>query len=253
MIALTRAELIKLRSTRMLGWLLIGTLAMVLVTIAASVPSTGSANDPTSLDDPALLARMVGVSFLWPQLTVALLGVLAYTQEERHGTITSTRLVEPRPHRVLAAKAGALVVAGVAVAVATLLVSSAAIIALVRTRHGNATAGAEFWQVAAAAFAVMALSGLIGLAVGALVRNQIVAVTATLVWLTAGEHLLIEALPQVARWTPVGATAALLQLGPEATTTGTLLNAPIGGLLLVGYTAVATTVALVVVPRRDVL
>ena len=109
MIALARAELIKLRSTRMLGWLLIGTLAMVLVTIAASVPSTGSTNPPTSLDDPALLARMVGVSFLWPQLTVALLGVLAYTQEERHGTITSTRLVEPRPHRVLAAKAGALV------------------------------------------------------------------------------------------------------------------------------------------------
>ncbi len=66
MIALTRAELVKLRSTRMLGWLLVGTLAMVLVTIIASVPSTGSTNNPTSLDDPALLARMVGVSFLGP-------------------------------------------------------------------------------------------------------------------------------------------------------------------------------------------
>jgi ABC-2 type transport system permease protein len=253
MIALARAELVKLRSTRMLGWLLIGTLAMVMVTIAASVPSAGSANAPTSLDDPALLARMVGVSFLWPQLTVVLLGVLAYTQEERHGTITSTRLVEPRPHRVLAAKAGALVLTSAVMAIATLVVSTAAIVALIRTRQGNATLGAEFWQVTAAAFAVLALSGLVGLAVGALVRNQIVAVTATLVWLTAGEHLLIEALPQVARWTPVGATAALLQLGAEATTTGTLLNAPIGGLLLAGYAAVAGAVALVVAPRRDIL
>ena len=253
MIALTRAELVKLRSTRMLGWLLVGTLAMVLVTIVASVPSTGSTNNPTSLDDPALLARMVGVSFLWPQLTVALLGVLAYTQEERHGTITATRLVEPRPHRVLAAKAGALVLASAVIAIATLVVSTAAIITLIRTRHGNATLGAEFWQVAAAVFAVLALSGLIGLAVGTLVRNQIVAVTATLVWLTAGEHLLIEALPQVARWTPVGATAALLQLGAEATTSGTLLNAPIGGLLLAGYTAATVVLALVIAPRRDVL
>ena len=253
MIALTRAELVKLRSTRMLGWLLVGTLAMVLVTIAASVPSTGSTNNPTSLDDPALLARMVGVSFLWPQLTVALLGVLAYTQEERHGTITATRLVEPRPHRVLAAKAGALVLASAVIAIATLVVSTAAIITLIRTRHGNATLGAEFWQVGAAVFAVLALSGLIGLAVGTLVRNQIVAVTATLVWLTAGEHLLIEALPQVARWTPVGATAALLQLGAEATTSGTLLNAPIGGLLLVGYTTATVVLALVIAPRRDVL
>ncbi len=237
----------------MLGWLLIGTLAMVLVTIAASVPATGSADPPTSLGDPALLARMVGVSVLWPQLTVALLGVLAHTQEERHGTITSTRLVEPRPHRVLAAKAGALVLASAVIAIATLLVSTAATVSLIRTRDGNATLGAEFWQVAAAVFAVLALSGLIGLTVGTLVRNQIVAVTATLVWLTAGEHLLIEALPQVARWTLLGATAALLQLGAEATTTGTLLKAPIGGLLLVGYTTAAVGLAIVIAPRRDVL
>lgn len=252
MIALTRAELVKLRSTRVLCWLLVGTLAMVLMTVAASVPSNASANTPTSLDDPALLARMVGVSVLWPQLTVALLGVLTHTQEERHGTITSTRLVEPRPHRVFAAKASALVLAGGVIAITMLGVSTAATTTLIRTRHGNATVGAEFWEVTAAACAVLALSALIGLGVGTLVRNQIVAVTVVLVWLTAGEHLLIEALPQIGRWTPVGATAAFLQLGPEATS-GTLLDAAVGGLLLGGYTALAGIVALVVPPRRDVL
>ena len=251
--ALTRAELLKLRSTRILWWLLAGTLTMVLVTIIASVPTTGPPHDVTSLDDPALLARMVGVSFLWPQLTVALLGVLAYTQEERYGTITSTLLAEPRRRRVLAAKGVALVLYSAEIAVATLAVSLVASIALIRARHGNATVGAEFWQVVAAAFLVLALSGLIGVGVGALVRNQIVAVTLTLVWLTAGEHLLIEALPQVARWTLVGATAGLLQLGAEATTSATLLNAPIGGLLLVGYTTAAVGLALVIAPRRDVL
>jgi hypothetical protein len=226
---------------------------MVLVTIIASVPSTGSTNNVVSLDEPARLARIGGVSYHWPQLTVALLGVLTYTQEERYGTITSTFLVEPRRRRVLAAKGEALVLASAVIAVATLAVSLVASIALIRARHGNATVGAEFWQVVAAAVLVMALSGLIGVGVGALVRNQIIAVTLTLAWLTAGEHLLIEALPQVARWTPGGATNGLLQLGAVATTSETLLNAPIGGLLLVGYTSAAVGLALVIAPRRDVL
>jgi ABC-2 type transport system permease protein len=124
---------------------------------------------------------------------------------------------------------------------------------LIRVRHGNVTPGAEFWQVVAAVFVVMALYGVIGLAVGALLHNQIVAVVAALVWLLAAEQLLIDALPGVGQWTPGGATYGLLQLGPAITTSGTLLDAPIGGLLLVGYTAAALALALVVAPRRDVL
>lgn len=249
--ALTRAELLKLRTTRILGWTLAGTLAMVLVTTIASVPSAGSTNPVVPLDDPALLARTVGVSYLWPQLTVALLGVLSYTQEERHGTITWTYLVEPRRRRVLVAKGGALALVSTVVAVATLAVSLVASLALIRARRGNVTLGAELWQVAGAAALVLAATGLIG--IGTLVRNQIIAVTLTLVWLTAGEHLLIEVLPQVARWTPGGATNGLLQLGDVATTSGTVLQAPVGGLLLMGYTGAAFGLALVIAPRRDVL
>ena len=53
---------------------------------------------------------------------------------------------------------------------------------------------------------------------------------------------------------PVGATYGLLQLGPTVTTSGTLLDdAPIGGRLLVGYSAAAVALALLTAPRRDVL
>ena len=226
---------------------------MVLVSIVATVPSTASTNNVTNLDDPALLTHVVGIGFLWPQLTITLLGVLAYTQEVRHGTITSTFLVEPRRNRVLAAKSLALVVASAVIFVATAVVSIVASVAVIGIRHGNATLGAEFWQVVAAGFLAMALSGLLGLAVGALLRNQIVAVTAALVWLTVGEHLLLDALPQVAQWTIAGLTAGLLQLGAEATTSGTLLSAPVGALVLVGYTTIAVALALRLTPRRDVL
>jgi ABC-2 type transport system permease protein len=251
--ALVRAELLKLRSTRMLTWLLLATLAFVVLTVAFGVPSAGAKNGALSLDEPALLARIVGDSFGVPEVTMVLLGVLAFTQEVRYGTITSTFLVEPRRSRVLVAKGMALILTAVVVAAATLVVSVIASIALIRVRHGNVTAGVEFWQVLAAVFVVMALYGVIGLAVGALLRNQIVAVVTALVWLLAADRLLMEALPAVGRWTPVGATFGLLQLGPPLTTNGTLLDAPIGGLVLVGYTAAAAALAIVVAPRRDVL
>jgi ABC-2 type transport system permease protein len=251
--ALVRAELLKLRSTRTPAWLLLATVAMVVVTVVASVPSASEPDAGLSLHEPALLARLVGISLGVPQVMMLLLGVLAFTQEIRYGTVSSTFLVEPRRDRVLVAKGVALVLAAAVTTTATLVVSCTVGTVAVSAKDGNVTAGPEFVQVVAAVFVVMMLYGLIGLATGALVRNQIVAVTGALVWLTAGEHLLLDALPQVARWTLSGATYGLLQLGPIVTTRGTLLDAPIGGLLLAGYTAAAGAVALVIAPRRDVL
>jgi ABC-2 type transport system permease protein len=250
--ALVRAELLNLRSTRTPVWLLVATLPLVVLTVVVNVPLAGATNPPLSLNEPTLLAGIVGVSFGVPEVTMAILGVLAFTQEVRYGTITSMFLVEPRRERVLAAKGVALVIASIVIAAVVLACSLVASIALIRVRHGNVTPGAELWQVVAAGFLVMALYGVIGLAVGALLHHQVVAVVAALVWLLAAERLLVDALPGVARWTPGGATFGLLQLGP-AMSTGTLLDAPIGGLFLVGYTAAAVAFALVVAPRRDIL
>jgi len=251
--ALVRAELLKLRSTRTLAWLLLATVAMVVVTVAASVPSASEPDAGLSFHESALLTRLVGISFGVPQVMMVLLGVLAFTQETRYGTVSSTFLVEPRRNRVFVAKGLALIIASVVITTATLVVSCTVSTVFISAKDGNVTTGTEFGQVIAAVFVVMMLYGLIGLAIGALVRNQVVAVTAALIWQTAAEHLLLDALPQVARWTPVGATYGLLQLGPIVTTQGTLLDAPIGGLLLVGYTAAAAALALVVAPRRDIL
>lgn len=250
--ALVRAELLKLRSTSMLAWLLVATEALVVVTAAVETPTSG-ANVAVPLHDPTLLASVVGTSFGVPQVTMVLLGVLVFTQELRYGTVTSTFLVEPRRSRVLVAKCGALTLAAVLVTAVTLVISIALTVALISGRDGNVTVGVHFGQVVAALFLDQVLYGVIGLALGALLRNQIVAVVAVLVWMNAGEHLLLEAFPSVARWTPGGATYGLLQLGRAATTRVTLLDAPIGALVLIGYTAVAVALALIVVPRRDIL
>jgi ABC-2 type transport system permease protein len=218
-----------------------------------NLPKVGAENAPVSLDDPGLLAGTVGDSFGVPEVLVVLLGVLAFTQEFRYGTATSTYLGEPRRARVLVAKCLSLALASVVITAATLALSVTLGIALIRSRDGDVTAAAQFWQTVAAVFVVMAAYGVIGVAVGALVRNQIAAAVGVLVWMTAVEHIVLPAFPAVGRWMPVGATYGLLQLGPAINADGKLLSASVAGLVLVGYTAAAVALALVVVPRKDVL
>lgn len=235
------------------AWLLLTTGCLAVLLVAVTVPQVGAKNSPLSLDEPGLLARAVGIGVGGGELMVLILGVLAFTQELRHGTATSTFLVEPRRSRVLVAKWLALALVSAVIAAATLVVSITVSVVLIRSRGGDVTAAAQFWQMVAAGFVVMAAYGVIGVAVGALVRNQIAAVVGVLVWMLAVEQIAIPAFPALGRWMPGGATNALLQLGPAISLDGKLLSAPVGGLVLVGYTAVAVALALAVVPRRDVI
>ena len=184
---------------------------------------------------------------------MVLLGGLAFTQEFRYGTITSTYLGEPRRTRVLVAKWLSVALASVVITIATLALSATFGIALISSRNGDVTLATQFWQMAGAALVVMAAYGVIGVAVGALVRNQIAAVVGVLVWMLAVEQTVIAAFPAIGRWMPGGATSAFLQLGSALSLDGKLLSAPVGGLVLLGYTAVAVTLALLLTPRRDVL
>ena len=104
----------------------------------------------------------------------------------------------------------------------------------------------------ASGFVVMAAYGVIGVAVGALVRNQIVAVVGVLVWMTAVEYTIIPAFPAIGRWMPLGVTSALFQLGPSMGLGGQLLPVSVAGLVLAGYTAAAVVLALLITPKRDV-
>jgi len=231
----------------------VATLGLVVLAIAVNVPKAGATNAPVSLDDPGLLAGIVGDSLGVPEVLVVLLGVLAVTQEFRYGTATSTYLGEPRRTRVLVAKGLSLALSSVLITAATLAVSVTVGIAVIRFRDGDVTARAQFWQMVAAGFVVMAAYGVIGVAVGALVRNQIAAAVGVLVWMLAVERIVLSAFPAVGRWMPGGATYGLLQLGPTMNADGKLLSTSVGGLVLVGYTVAAVALALVVTPRRDVL
>ena len=251
--ALILAEQLKIRSTRTQVALLIATLAFVPWTAALTIPKEGAKNVPVSLDDPRLLAVAVGNSFGASLVLMLLLGGVAFTQEFRYGTVTSTYLVEPRRTRILVAKWVTLALAGGVVTTLTLMVSVPFSAALIGFRGGEVSFGATFWTMTAAGFVVLPVFGVIGVAIGALVRNQITAVVAVLVWMLALEQLVITSYPEVGRWMPGATTFVLLQMGPSIDPDGKLLSVSVSGLLLAAYAAVAVSVALRLTPKRDVL
>lgn len=250
--ALIHAEVLKLR-TRTLAGLLLATLALVPLTVSVTVPAAGIEDPPVPLDDPSILAVTVGNAFGVPLVLVLLLGGVAFTQEFRYGTITSTYLVEPQRTRVMVAKWVALGLVSAVVTTATLVVSVPLSATLISSRDGTVGFGAQFWQMVAAGYGVMAALAVIGAAIGVLVRNQITAVVAVLVWMLVVEQLLIQSYPSVGRWLPGGAAWALLQLGPSVDPEGKLLSTSASGLLLAAYAAVFVFLALRLTPKRDVL
>ncbi len=84
-----------------------------------------------------------------------------------------------------------------------------------------------------------------------MVRNQIAAVVGALAWTFIAEQLLVALLPDVGRWTPGGASSAVLQLGELATTRGELLPVWGGAALLVAYALVLSLLATRLTLRRD--
>jgi ABC-2 type transport system permease protein len=250
--ALVRAELLKLR-TRAATGLLLATLALVALTVLVNVPTAGTAHPPVSLHDPGLLAGVAGIGFGVPEVFMVLLGGLAFTQEFRYGTATATYLGEPRRGRVLLAKWLSLALTSTVITGASLVVSVPVGAAVISTRGGDAMPGPQLWQTIGAGFVVMAAYAVIGVAVGALVRNQIVAVVAVLVWMLVVEQIVIPSYPSVGRWIPGGATDSLMQLSRALNLNGHLLPAPVGALLLLVYTAAAVVLTVKLTLRRDVL
>jgi hypothetical protein len=250
MSALVRAELLKLRTVALPLWLLVTTLAIVLLSVVATVLTAGLEGAPLQRGDPELLARAVA-SASGGNIVVLVLGILLLTQEFRFGTATPSFLVTPRRGRVLTAKLAAVSITGLAFAAISVVVAVAVSVALLAVRDDPVRWTSSVWEVLLGVGLVMLLYGPIGVAVGALVRNQIAAVVGALAWTFIVEQLLVALLPEVGRWTPGGASAAVLQLGDLATTQGDLLPVWAGALLLVAYAVVLSVVAARLTLRRD--
>jgi ABC-2 type transport system permease protein len=237
------SELRKMRSTRTNLGLLGGMVALVVVFLL-TIGLTGTSGDLADHDHQHRVFSVATQAALF----AALIGVMAITSEFRHGTIRPTFVVTPHRGRVVAAKVISSLLMGLlfgALAVGLAFGIGYAVFAargahLVLDRN-------DVLLLVLGTIAVTALWSALGVGLGAVVKNQVFAVIALLVWTGLVNPILDGALPGVGRYTPIAASASL-----TADPASYLLSPLGGGLLLIAYAAVFVAAGGMLVARRDV-
>lgn len=229
MTRLIRAELLKLRSTRVF-WLYVGVaLAFVPVSVALAIsggPATASLETSAGLRNVMSSASAGG-------LLVLLVGISMTAGEFRHNTATTTFLIEPHRRRVVAAKLAVGTGVGIGVAVLASLVTFAVALPWLGAKGVDVDLfSADVVMPLLGALIGGGLAGVVGVGLGALFSNQTVVVTLVIIWTALVESLLVGFLPEVGRWLPGGAVNAL---AGTATQEGGLLPFWGAAALLAGY------------------
>jgi len=237
MTAVLRGELIKTMSTRTVLCYAAGAVAFALVNLLVSV----LASDLTSLDDKR--AAIAGFPIL-----LMLLGIVGAAGEYRHRTAAPAALAAGRDRgQVLAGRAAAYALTGAAVATLALAVTFAIGIPLLGEEPGPALDGGDLVLIGAGTVLAAAISAIMGVAVGALARNQVAAVIGTLLLLFVAMPLLQLVSQTLFDLTPfVSATAVAGDTVAENLSWGGAL------LVLLAWTLPVTAAAIITERRRDV-
>jgi ABC-2 type transport system permease protein len=236
------SELLKLRTTRtFLG--LMAAAALLVAGVSALAAAVGTFEEPGVPPGEDLVAIVFAL----------VLGALAVTTEFRHGTITPTLLALPSRGRLIAAKLVAHLAAGFAIglaAVALNLVLVAAILSARGIEGGTSLGEAVGWALGLSGSAAL-VAGL-GVAFGAIVRNQVGALVGLFAWLFVAEPLL-AAVPVVGDEIARFGLGGLLDAfdGVNSPSDELLGQAP-AGLLLAAYVALLAVAGVALLRRRDV-
>ena len=211
--SLIRAELLKQRTTpAFLAAFAATPVIAVLVTLAVYGAAGRQGNDPLGPDS---LVHAVGAPASVITMLALLLGVVGMAGEYRHKTITTTLLAAPRRREVVVAKIAAHALTGAAMAVVTIAASLAVAVPWLVGAGVPQTEGGEAAGVAVGLVTSTVLHAALGVAAGALLRNQTAAVGAVIAWVLKGEDLLgaLPGLSGVGDWLPATLAEGLVRAG----------------------------------------
>lgn len=228
---LIRAEVRRLWTTRSAA----GIVAAMVAVIVLSVVQTSGSMEATK---PIWERQFYFLATMYARLFLLVLGIKFVTDEFRFGTIVPSVLVTPRRQRLVIAKVavGSMVGAGAA------LVGAAAMV--IAAMGGLGGLGARELGALAGFVVAGALWVPIGIGFGLVVRHQLGAVVAAIVWVMAIEQLVMSRLPNDF-YLPGGAGGALA----VSEATGSML---MGGAVLLAYTAAFALAGALTFARRDV-
>jgi ABC-2 type transport system permease protein len=235
---LVAGELIKVRTTRTA----LGFAAASLLLVLASVLIGILAGHPDTVDDKRSTLDFGGAI----SLVLLLFGAVAATAEFRHRTLAPAVLIAPDRLRLLLARVAAYVLTALALAAVMGAITLVIGVPLLGGEKGPDLAGSDYTKLVVGGLVVAALATALGVAFGTLVRNQVFAVIAILVWVTILEPLLgliDDRLPDYGLGTTFGRVG---QGGDDRMSFGSAV------LVLAAWGVVLVVAAALVDRRRDV-
>jgi ABC-2 type transport system permease protein len=242
---LVSAEWLKLRTTRLLHGTVPAAVLLSIAAVAGSVLATDRAGVP--LASTRGLERILSLTGTGA-LVVLLVGIVMAAGEHRHGTAADTYLTTPRRVRVVAAK----LAVGAAVGLAIGAITSAACVgtaAVLFRLDGTAFPFDDraVWLTLAGSLVYTTLFAVLGVALGTLIRNQVLAVAVALAWIGVVEHVLVNLAPAVGRWLPTAAGLALVRTPLDG-----ILSPLAGAMVLALYTLAIGALGVRFAVTRDV-
>jgi hypothetical protein len=203
--SLIKAEYRKFVTTQVWFWLLIVSLALTVLGIVGQIAGTDSESLRSNLHD------IMSTTGHTTYIAVFVLGILGVTTEFRYQTITSTVLATPNRWTLISAKLISYAVIGAVYAAICVILQVALALPWLASKNVSVSIGGQIGTLLAD-FVVVALFALVGLGAGALVKNQIVAVSVGVVFVLLLENLVLV-IPKICNgypFLPSGAANAIL-------------------------------------------
>ena len=251
-----RSELRKLTYVRSTWWLAVVAVVFAVLSTVSAAYSTDITN---ALGFPGLETRdgvlNVQSNALSSYIFALILGILLAAGEFRHNTAIATYLAQPDRRVVLGAK---LLIAGVSGAllqlVATIIALVSGVISIANF-DGVALPTSDYLRIIGVAVLSGAVLGVVGVAVGTLIRNQIVAVVGAVIWLFLVEPLITVFADWIGKWLISGAIFGILALSVETDLLSfgqNLLEPWAATIVLVAYGVAFGALAILTTLRRDI-
>ena len=233
------SEVRKLTSTRTVYWFAIGAIALMVMSVLSI-----SGQPATETSRPFNEQQFVFLS-TFVKLIIVVVGIKMMTDEYRHGTATPTFTHSPRRAVVVGAKAIVAAGAGITIAAISMAVLVGTALGVFALNGHELVFGAGGLRAVAGGVLAGGLWAVIGAGIGAIVRNQVIAIVAALVWLMAIEEVIRPRLGDLGNYLPAqGGFMLSMGISPRALWLG-------AGTML-AYAAVATAAGMLVSRRIDI-
>jgi ABC-2 type transport system permease protein len=231
-------------------------ISIISVVITPFIFEAGNVGGGLTLDSPQAIDAIYA-NAISGYIFVIILGIMLMAGEYRHGTAVATFLARPKREIVLAAKLGIAAIVGAVFMLISVWASIlAGIIVLASFDNAAAPSSGTFLNLTIAGLVSGAILAVIGVAIGALLKSQILAIVFSLVYLFVIDPLLLVLWVDIAKYLPGGLITAMTAIDIDAPefgiNTANFLDPIQATLLLLGYGAVFALTSLVTSMKRDV-